>query len=99
MFSRRRIITESDLQAAVRGAVQDATTSTQLSGHMVKCEEDKAAIRAELKQQGIDREKMHAENQDKFHEQDEKLNKVMRFVWMAAGAGAAISIISRLAGH
>lgn len=99
MFSRRRIITESDLQAAVRGAVQDATTSTQLSGHMVKCEEDKAAIRAELKQQGIDREKMHAENQAKFHEQDEKLNKVMRIVWMAAGATVAISFLAKLVFH
>lgn len=77
MFGRRRL-TEAEVSSAVRAAVADATTSSLLNAHILKCDEDKKALREAIERQNADRAQMHAENAAKF----DKLNKM---VWMAAG--------------
>lgn len=78
MFGRRRL-TESDMAAAVKAAVADATAMTVLQAHIAKCDEDKRLMREAIQNQSVDRERMHAENAAKF----DRLN---RLVLMAAGA-------------
>jgi len=78
MFNRRRL-TETDVAAAVKSAVADATTASILQAHIAKCDEDKRLMHEALQSQNADRERMHAENAAKF----DRLN---RLVLMAAGA-------------
>lgn len=89
---RRRAFSESDVTAAVKAAVADATNAASLATHMAQCELDKAAIREALKEQNADRVRMHAENSVRFA-------KIERMIYYATGAiGLLMTLYSTQAG-
>lgn len=83
-----------DVAAAVKNAVADATNSVTLAGHMAQCERDKAEVRAAFLKSDQERQVMHAENTVKFAALAAQSARIMRIIWMAAGAMTLLTFMS-----
>jgi hypothetical protein len=78
LFRKERLLTNEEVQAAIKTAVSDATLAATLASHMAQCEKDKGEMKAESA-------RMHSENTKKFE-------TLFKIVWVAAGASAVLSI-------
>jgi hypothetical protein len=78
-------MTQEEITATVQAAVTAATTGATLTAHMAQCEKDKAEVKA-------DQLRMHNENAAKFDKIDKDLSRLLKVLWIAMGAGAALSV-------
>ena len=88
-------MSSDEVQTAIKNAVADATNTATLAQHMAQCERDKGDAKAEQL-------RLHNENKEKFtsleNKQDQlvkQIDRMTRYVWMAAGAAAVLSIIGK----
>lgn len=68
-------------------AVAIATLAAQFTAHQAECTRDKAEIKQALAIQNAERQRMHAENQEKF-------SKILRYVWIAVGAFGMLQFLA-----
>jgi predicted metalloprotease with PDZ domain len=84
-----------EMRRQIATAVADATTLSKLDTHIAQCKQDKEEIKTAIMTLEHDRRKMHAENLQRFAEQEKKIGKVMQYIWFAMGIGAAIEFIGK----